>query len=59
MKKKTATVEILEKGELVLGSPTNGEYMVRMFEDGLEMSGSFFRTLVEAGKAVREWEEAE
>ena len=59
MKKKTATVEILEKGELVLGSPTNGEYMVRMFEDGLEMSGEFFYTIVEAGKAVREWEGAE
>ena len=59
MKKKTATVEILEKGELVLGSPTRGEYMVRRFEDGLEMSGSFYKTLVEAGKAVREWEGAE
>jgi|TARA_Y100001951_G_C11188653_1_gene210155 hypothetical protein len=59
MKKKTATVEILEKGELVLGSPTRGEYMVRRFEDGLEMSGEFFYTIVEAGKAVREWEGAE
>ena len=59
MKKKTATVEILEKGELVLGSPTRGEYMVRSFEDGLEMSGEFFYTIVEAGKAVREWEGAE
>ena len=59
MKKKTATVEILEKGELVLGSPTRGEYMERRFEDGLEMSGEFFYTIVEAGKAVREWEGAE
>ena len=59
MTKKTATVEILEKGELVLGSPTRGEYMVRRFEDGLEMSGEFFYTIVEAGKAVREWEGAE
>ena len=59
MKKKTATVEILEKGELVLGSPTRGEYMVRRFEDELEMSGEFFYTIVEAGKAVREWEGAE
>ena len=59
MKKKTATVEILEKGELALGSPTRGEYMVRRFEDGLEMSGEFFYTIVEAGKAVREWEGAE
>ena len=59
MKKKTATVEILEKGELVLGSPNRGEYMVRRFEDGLEMSGEFFYTIVEAGKAVREREGAE
>ena len=59
MKMRTATVEILEKGELVLGSPTRGEYMVRRFEDGLEMSGEFFYTIVEAGKAVREWEGAE
>ena len=56
---RTATVEILEKGEKVLGSRTSGEYMVRRFEDGLEMSGEFFYTIVEAGKAVREWEGAE
>ena len=56
---RTATVEILEKGEKVLGSRTSGEYMVRRFEDGLEMRGEFFYTIVEAGKAVREWEGAE
>ena len=56
MKKKTATVEILEKGELVLGSPTRGEYMVRRFEDGVELGGEFHYTIVEAGAAVRNWE---
>tara|TARA_B100000809_G_scaffold252455_1_gene287190 strand:+ start:2029 stop:2262 length:234 start_codon:yes stop_codon:yes gene_type:complete len=56
MKKRTATIEILGKGEKVLGSPTNGEYMVRMFEEGIEMSGSFYKTIVEADKAVRDWE---
>ena len=36
---KTATIEILEKDETILGSPTNGQYMVREFEDGVEMGG--------------------
>ena len=53
---RTATIEILEKDEKVLGSRTSGEYMVRRFEDGIEMSGEFFYTMAEAGKAVREWE---
>ena len=53
---KTATVEILEKDEKVLGSRTSGEYMVRKFEDGVEMGGEFHYTLTEAGAAVRKWE---
>jgi len=56
MKMRTATVEILEEGEKVLGSRTSGEYMVRRFEDGVEMGGEFHYTLVEAGAAVRNWE---
>ena len=56
MKKKTATIEILEKDEKVLGSRTRGEYMVRRYEDGIEMRGEFFYTLAEAGGAIREWE---
>ena len=55
-KMRTATVEILEEGEKVLGSRTSGEYMVRRFEDGVEMGGEFHYTLVEAGAAVRKWE---
>ena len=53
---RTATVEILEKDEKIFGSRTSGEYMVRRFEDGIEMGGEFHYTLVEAGSAVRKWE---
>ena len=45
---KTATVETLEEGELVLGSRTAGQYMVRFFEDDEEVAGSFFNTEEEA-----------
>ncbi len=53
---KTATVEILEEDEKIFGSRTRGEYMVRRFEDGIEMGGEFHYTLTEAGAAVRKWE---
>ena len=53
---KTATVEILEKDEKIFGSRTSGEYMVRRYEDGIEMVGEFHYTLTEAGAAVRKWE---
>ena len=53
---RTATVEILEKDEKIFGSRTSGEYMVRRYEDGVEMGGEFHYTLVEAGAAVRNWE---
>ena len=57
MKKlRSATVEILEEGETIFGSRTSGEYMVRRYEDGVEMGGEFHYTLVEAGAAVRNWE---
>ena len=53
---RTATVEILEEGETIFGSRTSGEYMVRRYEDGVEMGGEFHYTIVEAGAAVRKWE---
>ena len=57
MKKlRSATVEILEEGETIFGSRTSGEYMVRRYEDGVEMGGEFHYTLTEAGAAVRKWE---
>ena len=56
MSKKIATIEILEEGETVFGSPTSGEYMVRRYEDGVEMGGEFHRTLSEAGAAIESGE---
>ena len=53
---RTATIEILEKDEKVLGSRTSGEYMVRRFEDGIEMGGEFHYTMAAAGAAIRKWE---
>jgi len=56
---KKATIEILEEGEKIFGSRTRGEYMVRRFEDGIEVGGEFHYTLTEAGAAVRKWENQE
>ena len=53
---KKATLEILHEGETVLGSRTNGQYLVREYEAGEEMSGSFYKTLEEAEAHVREYQ---
>ena len=45
---KTATLEVLEPGEKILGSKTAGSYFVREFVDGEHMGGSFFKTEKEA-----------
>ena len=54
---KTATIEILEEGETIFGSPTNGEFFVRRYEDGEEMGGGFFKTIEEAETCVREYQQ--
>ena len=54
---KKATIEVLEEGELIFGSRTGGEYMVREYEDGEEMGGSFFKTIEEAETSVREYQQ--
>ena len=54
---KKATIEILEEGEIIFGSRTGGNYMVREYEDGEEMGGSFFKTIEEAETSVREYQE--
>ena len=54
---KTTTIETLEEGELIFGSPTTGKYFVRRYEDGEEMSGSFFKTMEEAETDVREYQQ--
>ena len=56
---KTATIEILEEGETIFGSPTNGEFFVRRYEDGEEMGGGFFKTIEEAETSVREYQRSE
>ena len=44
----TATLDVLKPEDRVFGSKTSGQYCVRLFEDGLEMSGAFFKTEQEA-----------
>ena len=52
---KTATIETLEEGELIFGSPTAGKYFVRRYEDEVEMGGGFFKTKKEALQHAREY----
>ena len=55
LKMKKATIEVLEKGALIFGSPTVGKYMVRRYEDEVEMGGGFFRTKKEALQHARDY----
>ena len=52
---KKATIEVLEEGELIFGSPTVGKYFVRRYENGKEMGGGFFKTKKEALTHAREY----
>ena len=52
---KTATLEVLEPGAVILGSFTNGQYFVREYVDGEEMGGSFFKTEKEAKEYIVEY----
>ena len=56
---KKATIEVLEDGELIFGSPTAGKYFVRRYEDEEEMGGGFFKTKKEAETHVREYKKSE
>ena len=56
---KTTTIEVLEEGELIFGSPTAGKYFVRRYEDGKEMGGGFFKTKKEAVTHAREYKKSE
>ena len=53
---RRATLEILQDGEKIFGSPTNGRYFVQEFEDGEPRGGSFFETIQEAEKYMVEYE---
>ena len=52
---KKTIIEVLEKGELIFGSPTAGKYFVRRYEDEKDMGGGFFKTKKEALKHAREY----
>ena len=54
---KKATIEILHEGETVLGSRTNGQYFVREYENGEEMSGSFHKYLHDAVSHVKKYQD--
>ena len=56
---KKATIEVLEEGELIFGSPTVGKYFVRRYEDEKEMGGGFFKTKKEAHQHAREYKKSE
>ena len=53
---RKAVIEILYDGEVVLGSRAAGKYMVREYEDDLEMGGSFYKTIEEAEARVNEYQ---
>ena len=53
---KKAVIEILYEDEPVLGSRTNGQYLVREYENDEELGGSFYKTLEEAEAHVREYQ---
>jgi len=56
---KKAVIEILYEGEPVLGSRTNGQYLVREYEDEEELGGSFYKTIEEAEARVLEYQNME
>ena len=56
---KTTTIETLEEGELIFGSPTVGKYFVRRYEDEVEMGGGFFKTKKEAQQHAKEYKKSE
>ena len=56
---KRATLEILDPGEKIFGSPTGGKYFVQEFEDDMPRGGQFFKTIQEAEKHMVEYEAVE
>ena len=53
---RRATLEILDAGEKIFGSPTGGKYFVQEFENDEPRGGSFFKTIQEAEKHMVEYE---
>ena len=56
---KRATLEILDAGEKIFGSPTSGKYFVQEFENDEPRGGQFFKTIQEAEKYMVEYEAGE
>ena len=52
---REATIEVLNVGETVMGTPTTGRFFVREYEDGEERGGSFCETLEEADNRVADY----
>ena len=52
---RKATIEVLKKGEKVLGSPTTGRYHVLEYLDDEQMGGQFFKTMKEANDHVSQY----
>ena len=52
---RMATIEVLEEGEKVLGSPTVGRYHVIEYMDDEQVGGQFFKTMKEANNHVSEY----
>ena len=53
---RRATLEILQDGDTVLGSPTGGRYWVKEFENDVPRGGSFFKRIEEAERYMVEYE---
>jgi len=53
---RRATLEILDEGEKIFGSPTGGKYFVQEFENDEPRGGSFFKTIQEAETHMVEYE---
>ena len=52
---KSATIEVLEKDEKVLGSPPAGRYHVLEYMDDEQVGGQFFETMKEANDHVSQY----
>jgi len=52
---RKATIEVLEEGEVVLGSPIVGRYHVVEYLDDEQVGGQFFKTMKEANDHVSQY----
>ena len=52
---RKATIEVLEEGEVVLGSPIVGRYHVLEYLDDEQVGGQFFKTMKEANDHVSQY----